>query len=388
MFLKAPCFPYESKTIPTMPKSLMSSPEMDAGIWSNLPEDVLERILSMLPLKTFMVLRSTCKHFKSLLFSPTFISKHSSSSSSSSPFSSFLMLSHPQCYPHFPLYDSPLGAWRRFALSLSELLPCAAGPVSLLSISNGLLCFSLPSSSSFVVCNFMTKSSRVIKFPTYPFVFELLTLVSTPVGYNIFMLSSGSSTKTRTFVYDSKIQSWQNFSALDTILSDNHHQQGVHFKGSLYFSTPEPFSVVKFDLESGKWGRDNIELPGELVFVRLVSDEGKGKMYLIGGIGRNGISRSMKIWELCEGKNWVEIERVPEMMCRKIMSVCYHHYEHLYCFWHQGLICVCCYAWPEILYYKVSKRTWHWLPKSPSVPERWACGFRWFSFVPELYASV
>ncbi|KAL6216695.1 hypothetical protein ACLB2K_009914 [Fragaria x ananassa] len=371
-----------------MAKSLMSSPEMDAGIWSNLPEEVLERILSMLPLKTFMVLRSTCKHFKSLLFSPTFISKHSSSSSSSSPFSSFLMLSHPQCYPDFPLYDSPLGAWRRFALSLSELLPCAAGPVSLLSISNGLLCFSLPSSSSFVVCNFMTKSSRVIKFPTNPFGFELLTLVSTPVGYNIFMLSSGSSTKTRTFVYDSKIQSWQNFSALDTILSDNHHQQGVHFKGSLYFSTPEPFSVVKFDLESGKWGRDNIELPGELVFVRLVSDEGKGKMYLIGGIGRNGISRSMKIWELCEGQNWVEIERVPEMMCRKIMSVCYHHYEHLYCFWHQGLICVCCYAWPEILYYKVSRRTWHWLPKSPSVPERWACGFRWFSFVPELYASV
>ncbi|KAL6212372.1 hypothetical protein ACLB2K_017592 [Fragaria x ananassa] len=267
------------------------------------------------------------------------------------------MLSHPQCYPHFPLYDSPLGGWRSFALSLSELLPCAAGPVSLLSISNGLLCFSLPSSSSFVVCNFMTKSSRVIKFPTYPFGFELLTLVSTPVGYNIFMLSSGSSTKTRTFVYDSKVQSWQSFSALDTILSDNHHQQGVHFKGSLYFSTPEPFSVVKFDLESGRWGRDNIELPGELVFVRLVSDEG-------------------------------EIERVPEMMCKKIMSVCYHHYEHLYCFWHLGLICVCCYAWPEILYYKVSRRTWHWLPKSPSVPERWACGFRWFSFVPELYASV
>ncbi|KAM5565856.1 F-box/kelch-repeat protein [Rosa sericea] len=385
MLSKPHCF--QMNQIPSpMSKSPMSSPEMDAGIWSNLPEELLERILSMLPLKTFMVLRSTCKHFKSLLFSPTFISKHSSSNSS--PFSSFLMLSHPQCYPHFPLYDSPLGAWRNFALSLSELLPCAAGPVSLLSISNGLLCFSLPSSSSFVVCNFLTKSSRVIEYPTYPFHFELLTLVSTPVGYNIFMLSSESSTKTRTIVYDSKVQSWQNLISLDTILSDNHHQEGVHFNGSLYFSTPEPFSIVNFNLESGKWERHNTELPGELVFVRLVSDEGKGKMYLIGGIGGNGISRRMKIWELCEGKNWVEIESVPEMMCRKIMSVCYHNYEYLYCFWHQGLICVCCYAWPEILYYKVSRRTWHWLHKSPSVPERWACGFRWFSFVPELYASV
>jgi hypothetical protein len=128
-------------------------------------------------------------------------------------------------------------------------------------------------------------------------------------------------------------------------------------------------------LKNCKWERPNIELPIELNFVRLVCDEGKGKMYLIGGIGRNGISKSMKIWELCEGKNWVEIESVPEMMCRKIMAVCYHNYEHLYCFWHQGLICVCCYAWPEILYYKVSRRTWHWLPKSPSVPDRWVCGF-------------
>ncbi|KAK9943594.1 hypothetical protein M0R45_009198 [Rubus argutus] len=122
----------------------------------------------------------------------------------------------------------------------------------------------------------------MIKFPTYPFDFELLTLVSTPVRYNIFMLSFGYSF----------VQSWRNFSGLETILSDNHHQEGVHFNGSLYFSTPEPFSIVCFDLKNYKWERPNIELPVELNFVRLVCDEGQGKMYLIGGI-----SRSMKIWE-------------------------------------------------------------------------------------------
>ncbi|ONI14196.1 hypothetical protein PRUPE_4G268200 [Prunus persica] len=49
-------------------------------------------------------LRLTCKHFKRLVFSPSLISKDSSSS----PFSSFLLLSHPQCYNHFALYDSAL----------------------------------------------------------------------------------------------------------------------------------------------------------------------------------------------------------------------------------------------------------------------------------------
>lgn len=193
------------------------------------------------------------------------------------------------------------------------------------------------------------------------------------------------------FVYDSKVHYWREFDGFDLILSDSDRQGGVCFNGHMYFVTPEPFSIVCFDLESGKWEKSSIELPDELTFVRLVSDIEQGKLYLIGGIGRNGISRRMKLWELGEserGEEWLEVERLPEMMCRKFVSVCYHNYEHVYCFWHQGMICVCCYTWPEILYFKVSRRTWHWLPKCPSLPEKWSCGFRWFSFVPDLYALV
>lgn len=359
-----------------------SSSKMDPGIWSRLPEEILDHVLSFLPLKSLFHLRSTCKHFSSLIFSPPFVSKHSSSS----PFSSFLLLSHPQCHHHFPLYDSALGNWRNLSLPLSALLPSSAAPASLLSASNGLLCFSLPSSTSFLVCNLLVKTSRVIQFPSFPFSFEVLSLVSTPAGYTIFVLCSGSSSSS-SFVYDSKVHSWRKFDGFDPIIANNCHQEGVYFDGFLYFTTQEPFSVVCFDLECGKWQRSNTELPSELTFVRLVSD-GDGKLYLVGGVGSNGISRSMKLWELGEDRKWVELERLPEMMCRKFMSVCYHNYEHVYCFWHQGMICICCYTWPEVLYYKLSRRTWHWLPKCPSVPDKWSCGFRWFSFVPELYASV
>ncbi|XP_031275549.1 F-box/kelch-repeat protein At5g43190-like isoform X2 [Pistacia vera] len=180
---------------------------------------------------------------------------------------------------------------------------------------------------------------------------------------------------------------WRTFAVFESILSDNNHQETVFCNGSLYFTTPEPFSIVTFDLESGKWDRLKCNMPAEVTFVRLVSD-GEGKLYLIGGVGRNGISRSMKLWELSDEGTWIEVESLPELMCRKFMSICYHNYEHVYCFWHQGMICVCCYTWPEILYLKVSRRTWHWLPRCPSIPEKWSCGFRWFSFVPELYALV
>ncbi|KAK2660138.1 hypothetical protein Ddye_006671 [Dipteronia dyeriana] len=368
---------------------------MDPEIWSRLPEELLEHVLSFLPLKTFLNLRSTCKLFKSLTSSPSFMSKHSSSSSSTK-FSSFLLLSHRQCHHQFPLYDFSVGAWRNLHLPPSVLLPpisnSSGDSSALLSSSNGLLCFSVPSSSSLLVCNLLAKSSRIINFPAYPFDLESLTLVSTPSGYKIFTLYSKYSSN-YALVYESKNQSWTKVNSFESVLRDSsNRQESVYYNGSLYFTTSEPFSVLRFDLDNngGGWARNNTLLPSELVFVRLVSD-GNRKLYLIGGVGRNGISRSLKMWELSDHENenkWVEVESLPELMCRKFMAVCYHNYEHVYCFCHQGMICVCCYTWPEVLYYKVSRRTWHWLSKCPSVPERWSCGFRWFSFVPDLYALV
>ncbi|XP_027356707.1 F-box/kelch-repeat protein At5g43190-like [Abrus precatorius] len=350
---------------------------MDPRIWSKLPPDVMEHILLLLPLKTLLNLRPTCKAFTSLLFSPSFISKHSSSS----PFSSFLLLSHPQYPHHFPLYDSQLCSWRNFSPSLH----CSSSS-TLLSSSGGLFCLSDPSSSSFLVCNLFVKSSRKIEYPIPSLHLGHLTLVTTPVGYNIVLLCSESASNSA-FVYDSKVLSWRRFEGFSAVLSDNYHQRGTFFDGGLYFTTPEPFSVVRFDLESGKWERLVGELPNELTFVRLTSD-GEGKLYLLGGVGDNGISRSIKLWEMGGEGDWVEMQRLPEMMCRKFVSVCYHNYEHVYCFWHDGMVCVCCYTWPEMLYYSVLRRTWRWLPKCPYLPLKCSCGFKWFSFVPKLYASV
>lgn len=201
------------------------------------------------------------------------------------------------------------------------------------------------------------------------------------------MLLSNESASNSTFVYNSNELSWRRFEGFNAILSDNYHQQGTFFDGGFYFTTPEPFSVVRFDFECGSWERRVSQLPQQLTFVRLVSD-GKGKLYLLGGVGSDGISRSITLWELMGEGIWVEVASVPEIMCRKFVSVCYHNYEHVYCFWHEGMICVCCYMWPEILYYSVLGRSWEWLPKCPYLPLKCNCGFKWFSFVPKLYASV
>ncbi|XP_047340585.1 F-box/kelch-repeat protein At5g43190 [Impatiens glandulifera] len=354
----------------------LPAPEMDPMIWNRLPEVILEHVLSFLPLKIFWTLRSTCKHFKSLQFSSDFISKHSSSSP---PIFSFILLSHPQFDRKYALYDSSLHVWK----SPPRFLSCIPSS-SLLASSHGLLCFSLSASSSFLIHNIISSSSTIVQLPSTPFPFYLLTLVLSPNGFKIFTLESSSG---RAFVYHSENQAWHQFDRIDGFLIDHSQQEGAYFNGSLYFPSQEPFSVIRFNLENGNWDRPRFDLPGDLVFGRLLSN-GDEKLYLIGGIGLNGISRMMKVWELVGGDKWVEVTSVPEAMCRKFMAVCYHNYEHVYCFWHEDLICVCCYTWPEILYLKVSRRRWHWLSKCPLLPERWSCGFRWFSLVPNLHASL
>ncbi|WOL11024.1 hypothetical protein Cni_G19785 [Canna indica] len=75
------------------------------------------------------------------------------------------------------------------------------------------------------------------------------------------------------------------------------------------------------------------------------------------------------------------------MICRKFVSVCYHNNSHVHYLWHKGLICVFCTTWPEVLFYKVSRGTWHWLPSGPILQESWSYEFKWFSFVPDLFAA-
>ncbi|KAL1814017.1 hypothetical protein ACET3Z_024082 [Daucus carota] len=293
---------------------------MDPTLWSKLPEELLEHILSCLPLKTFLYLQSTCKHFKSLSVSPSFISKHFSSSSSSST-TSFLLLSHPQFTHQYFLYNSNLNSWRAQVLSLSSLLPASA---TLIASSKGMICFCNFGGNCFVVCNLLARDLRVVKFPKHPFEFECFSMVLGCDGYRLFVISQDS--RCCVYVYDSIKQDWENYGSQFDV---NYRTQGVCFNSRLYFTTRVPFGVTGFDFETGNWGNLRAVSPRELIFGRLVGN-GDDKLCLFGGIGNNGIARSLKIWELSEGgASWVEIGSVPDMMCRKLVSVCFHNYEHL-----------------------------------------------------------
>ncbi|GKA50797.1 F-box/kelch-repeat protein [Tanacetum coccineum] len=136
------------------------------------------------------------------------------------------------------------------------------------------------------------------------------------------------------YVYDSSAHDWTRYQGFQRTLGyTTYHQQGVHYNGSLYFATCEPFLVVGFNLSTGSWDPSEADLPDELTFVMLVSGNGN-RLFMFGGIGTFGISTSMKVWELDpNGRNWNEIKSVPELMYRKIGLFCPSPY--MLCLAHQ-----------------------------------------------------
>ncbi|KAL2325738.1 hypothetical protein Fmac_024796 [Flemingia macrophylla] len=188
-------------------------------------------------------------------------------------------------------------------------LSCHSFPsFTFLSSSDALFYLSHFSSFTFHVFNLFSKASKTILYPIHALHFDHLTFTSTPSGYVIFVSTFNSG-----FLYQLNASAWSHFHFHDfgPVLD---HQLGVLFNGGLYFATPKSFSVVVFDLESGGRESLNAGLPGQLTFFRLVSN-GEGKLYLVGGIRSNGISRSIKVLEF-DGNWWVEMQSLPDLICR------------------------------------------------------------------------
>lgn len=256
-------------------------PELEPGIWSRLPSHLLELVLSRIPLTSLLTLRTTCKYFNSLISSSSFLSllqEYSSYSHSSSL--SYFLFSHPQLpQDSFFLFDPRLSRWRRLAVTTIAGRHLISTSVFLLSSFNGLLCFA--TTSCFLVVNLLTKSTRTIGFPEYPFasatlIPSLASASTLPRGYRLCVLTKYSyASPSSVYVYDSTDDVWSRYSSIGPVLHYSSHQQGVFVNGSLYFTTKEPFSVVSFDVGSGGWDEIpvRVELPRELTFMRLVGGE-------------------------------------------------------------------------------------------------------------------
>ncbi|XXG57353.1 hypothetical protein AAC387_Pa03g4528 [Persea americana] len=340
------------------------NPYMDERIWSRLPEDLMAKVVSFLPIS--MILRSAliCKSWNSIISSPLFLKLNSEIPPNSRHpwFLIFLRKSSDYCLA----YDPSLNRWidLPFPFVTSPFRPIAAG--------DGLVCLisNTPSGLSASVCNPVSKFQYKIPTPTsllrYFFLVSGLFLDKNSGFFRLVLvgserMSNGSDQFVlRAEIYYSEMELW--FLAISFPVTCPVSPYRAISNGVLYCLLGNfPMSIVALDVESRVWFMLKAQLPPSLTVVRLMDHN--DKLVMIGGVGVKGITEEIGIWQLDDsGREWKMIRWIGNEICNLFLRSLTRKFS---CIGHGDLIYFTCKRCPFVVMYVISRSCVKFLDLSP-----------------------
>ena len=341
-----------------------------------LPDDLLERILALLPISSVLRARAVCKRWSGIVRSKRFLYNFSPSNDAIKPW--YFMFTYNQAPTGFT-YDP---AFRKWYYSLD--LPIIETSNWFISCSSGLLCF-------------MDNETRTRIFVCNPIIGDWRRLNEPPGGkysdYSALSIRSNSSSKSYTvamvksnqdsvdfFQYDLSIHVYGSDSktwitpAREILTGWRGGDESVICNGVLYFliycigvvtNPSSRQSLCMYDLSSaytiGSLVKSSIPLPCNLTCGRLMNL--REKLVVVGGIGkrdRQDIIKGIGIWELHE-KKWREVARMPHKFFQG-----FGEFDDVFASSGSGdLIFIQSYGSPALLIFDMSVKLWKWSPKCP-----------------------
>lgn len=278
---------------------------MDATLWHQLPEHILERILAHLPYPSLVRFFSVCKSWNALKATPTFL-ELVKEAPSQGPW--FLLLRN-QDYRETYTFNPTANKWL-------ELLPPSL-PINHMffpvTAAGGLLCFSSCANgrTTLVVCNPLTKLWRelppMLKIQTYHMAGMAVDM--TTRNYRIVVVGIYGIYDVyypTTEVYNSATNSWHItgeiprgplFPSRRTLLS-----------GEILYSwcCDPPDGLVAYNLRDGVWSQ--IHAPMRHVLESHTLIECQGRIYTVGGLRENNLTKCICVWELQRPElEWKEV---------------------------------------------------------------------------------
>ncbi|KAL5992858.1 hypothetical protein ACLOJK_013777 [Asimina triloba] len=348
---------------PPASPSLPEMVEREKSSWHRLPDELVERILAFLPVSTVLRCRTVCKHWNSLLSSPTFIDLWAALAPRTLLFLIYhsggfvaAYLPRSRRWANLPLYD-------RCSLDPTQVL--------LLASSDGLICFRNRNSDypTLMICNPLTQTRRVLPEMLQIRYIDIIGMVADRASGDYRVLVTGTtepaSSESITEVYDSTTGTWAHHCrSRHEFLQFWYEVHALFHDGSFYcLATPvntlQGYRLISYNLERRNWVDLNVKMPaGDIRCPSLVVC--KGKLLLTGKIMEDYLIRSICIWELrWESLRWVKVGVVPDEILSKmdmphsILIQC-HGYGDLLCFsTHRG--------WQSIIH-NLTEQTWEWLP--------------------------
>ncbi|KAH7300069.1 hypothetical protein KP509_24G043700 [Ceratopteris richardii] len=278
--------------------------ELDGGIWSCLPEDILEKVLAWLPLTSVLRFRVVCRRWNTLLLSESFLSSHSRSSMRRQPCFLLCTIGQFACS-----YDPSLGKW------LTLLKPTSPG-ASVITSTRSLFCLGNQVAECRVLCVCNPITRRLRRLPPMHklrLIHKIAMLEDrrtksysiVVAGEDALPMPNPHAFRLITEVFDSRSYSWRG--AADPPPSATFGSDpGVWFKGAFYCLTELPYGLVRFSLQEGTWEEVRVSMPPFLSVPSLVTTRNRLMMiarcestrdYPLQGEKDEAATR-VRIWEL------------------------------------------------------------------------------------------
>ncbi|KAG9451049.1 hypothetical protein H6P81_011014 [Aristolochia fimbriata] len=342
---------------------------VERSVWDRLPDELIERVLALLPLSSVLRCRCVCKQWNSLLKSDSFLDLWAEIS----PRNLWFLVYH----THISVAAFSPRAHRWNNLPLYQW--CALDPtqVFLLASSGGLLCFRNRSFDcpTLIVCNPVTSSHRVLPSMSQIREIDIVGMVADKDSHSYQILVTGTaepaSSESITELYDSRTGRWTyHCRSTQEFLQFWYVVHAIWHDGSFYclatpVNTSQGYRLIAYRMENRSWVDLNVKMPpGDLRCLSLVLCG--GRLLLTGKIVEDYVTRSICIWELMwESLEWVEIGSMPDYVLKDIHSP---NSILIQCQGHGDLLCFSTHrGWQSILY-NLTDLTWVW------VPENNACG--------------
>ncbi|GMH00454.1 hypothetical protein Nepgr_002293 [Nepenthes gracilis] len=359
---------------------------------SILPDELVERILSYLPIATIFRASCVCKKWHEIVTSKRFL------------WSSAHFLTHMPWYFMFTSSDEPVGY--AYDPTLRKWygidLPCFVTSNWLIASSCGLVCFMYNDNRSELhVTNPMTKCCKRLAEPP-GFKLSDYTALGMSVdrisqAYNISIVKSKQVPEIfnqwdlSIHIYNSETTTWVT-SLTDVLTGWRGGDESVICDGFLYFliystgvSMPDSrHGLIKYSPSSrsshGLLMKNFIPVPCSLTCGRLMNL--KEKLVMVGGIGkqdRSDIIKGIGIWVL-HGTEWQGVARMPHKFFQG-----FGEFDEVFASGGTGdLIYIQSYGAPALLIFDMNQRQWKWSQKCPVTKRFQLQLFTGFCFEPRL----
>lgn len=333
-------------------------------MWSSLPFDVLNNILSFLPADSLARANLACRNWHACATSyppsspavrhrrqpPWFLALPSRGRGLS-------------CYVHNP------GTHNWHHVSLDFL----SKPVRPAASIGGLLLLRPTSSIVFklAICNPFTRQfsyfptpNRIHTNPALGVVLPGTAKLGSGASFSIYiaggMSDGGASYEPTLEVYESLTNRWRTLGSMPmefavrlTVWAPN---ESVHVDGSLYWVTSaRAYSIMGFEIEGNSWRELSVPFADRLEFAGLV--ERGGKLVLIGAT----VEEAACVWRLEEGDIWAPIAEVPVELGMRLLGGGKLSWASVKCVGTDGAVCL--YrdiGSGMIVWREVEEKRWEW----------------------------